>query len=391
MLGAFFEGFDFSTVNLALPFIARDFHIDAKSAGFMLSIIALGTLIAFFVVRLGDRVGRKPVFLWSVVLYSLLSLVTAFAPTPGPFVLAQLTARVFLVAVWGVGFIIVAEEFAVDQRGRALSLFQAAAAIGAIFPSLALSPLTRLGFGWRGLYALGALPLLLVFLLGRNFHETERFEQTRRAGGDRPRFFAVWEGAHRRNMIVISALWLLLYACYITGQNFFSYRAVNELGWSESRVGLTMALGYTIGLLGYYVAGRLMDGIGRKPTAIIFLLGGSAFTVLTFKAVTYGSVTLFMVLSTFFVGVFTVIGASFTNELFPTAVRANATAWGNNIIGRLGQVAAPAVVGSLAIPLGSVGNAASVMALTPIAAVILIVLFLPETGRRELQDFMGAG
>ncbi len=388
MLGAFFEGFDFSTVNLALPFITRDLGIDTKAAGFMLSTIAIGTILAFFVVRMGDRVGRKPVFLWSVVLYSLLSLATAFTPNIELFVTCQFLARVFLVAVWAVGFIIIAEEFSVDFRGRALGLFQAAAAIGAIFPALCMPLMANLGFGWRGLYVIGALPLILVFFLSKNFHETERFRNTMQASEAKPVFFAVWKPPYRKYMILVSALWVLLYLCYITTQNFFSYHAVKELGWNESRVGLTIALAYTIALLGYFVAGKLMDSMGRKPTSFIFLLGGSIFTVCTFQATQYSFVLPFMVAATFFIGVFTVIGASFTNELFPTAIRANATAWGNNIIGRLGQVAAPAIVGSLAIPLGSVGNAVSVMALSPLVAILLILLFLPETRNREIQDFV---
>jgi len=42
----------------------------------------------------------------------------------------------------------------------------------------------------------------------------------------------------------------------------------------------------------------------------------------------------------------------------------------------------------LAIPLGSVGNAVSVMALSPLVAILLILLFLPETRNREIQDFV---
>ncbi|MFZ5641980.1 MAG: MFS transporter [Bacillota bacterium] len=388
MLGAFFEGFDFSTVNLALPFITRDLGIDTQAAGYMLSVIAIGTLLSFFVVRLGDKIGRKPVFLWAVVIYSTLSLLTAFTPNIQLFVICQFFARTFLVVVWAVGFIIIAEEFSVELRGRALGLFQAAAAIGAIFPALCMPLMAHLNFGWRGLYVIGALPLLVIFFLARNFHETERFKNTRMSSGEGPGFFDVWKQPYTKYMAVVAALWVLLYFCYITGQNFFSYHAVNELGWNESRVGLTTALAYFIALTGYFTAGKLMDSIGRKPTAAIFLTGGSVFTICAFQAVEYHFVALFMILSTFFVGVFTVIGASFTNELFPTAIRANATAWSNNIIGRLGQVAAPAIVGSIAIPLGSVGNAASVMALTPILAVALILLFLPETRNMEIEDFV---
>lgn len=391
MLGAFFEGFDFTAVNLALPFITNDLGIDTRTAGYMLSVIAIGTLLSFFVVRMGDRVGRKPVFLWSVVMYSVLSLLTAFAPNMQIFVVCQFLARIFLVAVWAVGFIIIAEEFSVEYRGRALGLFQAAAAIGAIFPALSIPVLASLGFGWRGLYVIGALPLLVVFFLSRNFHETERFRKARESAGGGPGFFTVWERPYRKNMILISLLWVLLYLLYISTQNFFSYHAVKELGWSEARVGLTTALAYTVALSGYFLAGKLMDGIGRKPTAVIFLLGGSIFSVGAFQAEQYAAVLPFMVAATFFIGVFTVIGASFTNELFPTVIRANATAWGNNIIGRTGQVAAPAIVGTMAVPLGGVGNAVSLMALAPAAAVALILLFLPETRSREMEDHFSGG
>lgn len=388
MCGAFFEGFDFMVVNLALPFITRDMGIDTKSAGLTLSIIAIGTLVAFFVVRLGDRLGRKPVFLWSVVLYSALSLATAFTPNIQYFIVCQFLARIFLVAVWATGYIVIAEEFSVEMRGRALGLFQAAAAIGAIFPSLFMPLLAGTGIGWRGLYVLGALPLLVILFLGKNFHETERFKKARSLEDTGPGFFAVFQPPYRRYIVVVSALWIMIYLCYTSSMSFFSYRAVNELGWAEGRVGFTTAVAYLIGLLGYYAAGKLLDSIGRKPTAVIFFICGSIFTICTFQAVQYAWVLVSLIAATFFVGVFTVIGASFTNELFPTAIRANATAWGNNILGRLGQILAPGLVGLLSLPLGGVGNTVSLLALGPVAGTLLVVLLLPETRHRELQDFV---
>lgn len=388
MLGSFFEGFDFSTVSLALPFITREMSIDTKSASFMLSFIAVGTLLAFFIVRLGDKLGRKPIFMWAVVTYSILSLLTALTPSMQLFAACQFLARTFMVVSWATGFIIIIEEFESEMRGRALGLFQAAAGIGAIFPSLFMPLLAMLHLGWRGLYVLGALPLILVFFLAKNFHESERFQRIKESNEVRTGFFEVWKRPYVRYIIPICFIWILLYFCYSTGQNFLSYHAVTELGWNETQVGLATALAYTIGLLGYFTAGRLMDSIGRKPTAAIFLLSGSIFTICAFQAVQFLYVVLFLILAMFFVGVFTVIGASFTNELFPTAIRANATAWGNNIAGRIGQIAAPAIIGSIAVPLGGVGNAVSVLALAPIIALIIILLFLPETKNMELQDFV---
>jgi len=73
-------------------------------------------------------------------------------------------------------------------------------------------------------------------------------------------------------------------------------------------------------------------------------------------------VGILMIVAVFFVGSFTVICATFTNEVFPTAIRANAMAWGNNIVGRIGQIAAPALVGLL-VPIIGLGNAATALAI----------------------------
>lgn len=388
MAGSFFEGFDFMIINLALPFISRDLGTDTRATGFAVSVVAVGALLAFFVVRLGDRVGRRPVFLWSVVLYSVLSLLTAFSTGIQAFVAFQFLARVFLVAVWATGYIVVSEEFPVETRGRALGLFQSVAAVGAIFPSLLMPAVAAAGLGWRALYVIGALPLLAVIFLGKNFRETERFQKTRAEKETGPGFFTVFRPPYRKYMFVVAALWFFIYLCYASSMNFFSYRVVNDLGWTETRVGLTTAVAYLLGLAGYFIAGKLLDSLGRKKTAAIFFLGGAAATAGAFQFTAYAAVFVFQVLAVLTVGVFTVICASFTNELFPTAIRANATAWGNNIVGRLGTILAPAAVGSLAGPLGGVGNAVTLMALGPVAGVLLVALFLPETRYREIQDFL---
>ncbi len=388
MLGSFFEGFDFMIINLSLPFISRDLGVNIQATGLALSVVAVGALMAFFVIRLSDRLGRKPIFLGSVAMYASLSIATAFTPNIQLFVLFQFLARVFLVSVWGTGFIIVAEEFQVEIRGRALSLFQSASAIGAIFPAVLMPILAHTSLGWRGLYLIGGLPLLFIFFVGKYFHETERFTNAKAATEVKPSFFAVFQPPYRRYLITLGAIWFFIYLCYTSAMTFFSYRVVTDLNWTESRVGTTTAIAYLLGLSGYWVAGKLLDSLGRKRTAVIFFLGATVGTIATFQSTNYTAVLIFYIIGTFFVGVLTVIGASFTNELFPTAIRANATAWVNNIFGRLAQILAPTLVGFLALPLGGISNSVSLMALGPLAAIILVLLILPETRHQELQDLV---
>ncbi|HHH27131.1 MAG TPA: MFS transporter, partial [Polyangiaceae bacterium] len=93
--------------------------------------------------------------------------------------------------------------------------------------------------------------------------------------------------------------------------------------------------------------------------------------------------------------VFAIFGASavlpvlnaYTSELFPTDLRGDAFAWTNSLLGRIGYVASPALVGAMAEGLGwGYGPAVQVTAIGPLVALALIFLWLPETKNKELEE-----
>src|SRR5437763_14069578 len=67
----FFEGYDSSILALLLPNIQATFHVSEAVLGLTRIPIELGLFVAFFVARLSDRVGRRPVLLWSAVGYTV--------------------------------------------------------------------------------------------------------------------------------------------------------------------------------------------------------------------------------------------------------------------------------------------------------------------------------
>ncbi len=76
---------------------------------------------------------------------------------------------------------------------------------------------------------------------------------------------------------------------------------------------------------------------------------------------------------------------AYTTELFPTSMRAAAFAWSNNLLGRVGYIVGPSLVGLMAGSLGW-GNAVSLTAVSVFAALALILVALPETTGRELEE-----
>jgi putative MFS transporter len=75
-----------------------------------------------------------------------------------------------------------------------------------------------------------------------------------------------------------------------------------------------------------------------------------------------------------------------TTELFPTSLRADAFAWTNNLIGRIGYVAAPIGVGAVAQVVGEKGPVVAATAIFPMLALLLIFAMIPETRGLELED-----
>lgn len=226
MIGIFFEGFDDALINIVLPYITADFGLNNQQAGFSLSIIGLGTMFAFFLVRLADNLGRRPIFLASVIAYTLCSAITAFSPAMTFLVFFQFLARIFLIACWSLGYVIVSEEFEVEQRGKASSILQVVATSGALVLSLLLPVLTLLGLNWRAMYLIGALPLIPVIVFHKNLPETKKFlemkrarlEQTQREKND---FFEVWKPQYRKYLIVMAIVWFFLYFGVKGALNFY--------------------------------------------------------------------------------------------------------------------------------------------------------------------------
>ncbi|MGI1658359.1 MAG: MFS transporter [Desulfitobacterium sp.] len=387
ILGAFFEGFDDALINIALPYIKADFNLSTQMSGYALSIIAFGTMVAFFVSRMADTIGRRKVFLTCVYMYSICSLVTAFSPNIQVFIFLQFVARIFLIGCWSVGYVILCEEFATEHRGKAVGRFQLTAVFGALLIGILLPVFTSFGLSWRALYVVGAVPIIPVYLMRNNLPETEAFLnlQEEKKKGIRPQkedFFGPWRSPFTKYMVVMCLVWVFLYFGVKGSLNFFSLRVVSELSWTPNMVSLGLVLQTLTGIFVIAMNGKMMDVIGRKRAATIIIIVGCVFSVLTFTLTGFYPVLICSIISAGFVNSFLIVGSTLTNELFPTEIRANAMAWSNNIVGRMGQIIVPTAVTTMAISLG-LGHATAIAVALPLISLMLILFFLPETGKKS--------
>src|SRR5208283_5296117 len=228
--------------------------------------IAVGTIAAFFVLRLGDYFGRRAMLMWTVLGYTAATALTAVSHSVYGFVAMQFLARVFLVAEWGISTVIIAEELPATRRGLGISIVQAMAGVGGIVGSAIFPIVSKVALGWRAMYLIGIVPLIIVFFIRRSVRETKRYARSRAANPDRPKWIEILGPGYRRNLVLISLLWLFMYCGYTPVLNFYTDYAMTDRGLTTGQVGLIAAIAFTLGLSGYVAAGKLMDKWGRKPT-----------------------------------------------------------------------------------------------------------------------------
>lgn len=158
--------FVISSVNVALPAIQKEFNADA----IQLSWIATSLLLAVAVTlvpagRIADIHGRKKIFSWGLFLYTLASLVAAFANSIEMLIFCRVFQGIGSAMFLTTGMAIITSIFPPRKRGKAIGIYVSAVYIGLSMGPFVGGILTQ-NIGWRSLFIvvvpLGALSILIT-------------------------------------------------------------------------------------------------------------------------------------------------------------------------------------------------------------------------------------
>src|SRR6476661_4447887 len=94
-LGYAFDGADNALVAFLLPSMAREWDLDNGALGLLAAAGPVGYLVGALVAgTLGDRIGRRPIMMWALAIYTVCTMVAALAPTYEVFAAARILAGV---------------------------------------------------------------------------------------------------------------------------------------------------------------------------------------------------------------------------------------------------------------------------------------------------------
>ncbi len=392
-LGILFENYDIGLVNSALKQISESLHMSEADTGYYTGAIRLGGLAALLFIPLADLIGRRRVFLLSLIGMSVGTFLTAFVQSPLQFVLVQVVTRAFMLSGATIAVVMLVEVFPAHQRGSAIGLLQVLGGLGYGLGALLYAFVDSLPFGWRALYALGLIPLLLMPFFRRALQETERFERHAASRGALRREIATWVAplvelvrAHPRRALTIAMAGLFASAGSISFFQYTSYFVQTAHGWAPGQYSLLVVGAGALGVFGNVLGGRGSDRFGRRVVGCLALCAAPAFAWAFFQgpeAILVPAWGLFVLC----MSAGDVIVRAFTAELFPTSVRGTS---GGILIGvqAIGFSAGLALVGFGTDVSGDLGRTVSWVALAAVVSAAAL-LFLPETRDRELEAISG--
>ncbi len=391
-LALLFENYDQSMLTAALKQIAEDFGVAESDLGGLLGRVHLGSVFAFVLIPFADRIGRRRLFLISMIGLSVATVVSAFAQSPGQFIAFQMVSRTFMVTCSATAFVIVTEEFPAAHRGWGIGILGGLGAFGYGLGLLLFAGIEYLPYGWRALYLVGMTPLLLLPKLRRGVRETERFlrHRAKRLAEAPPGLVSGWLGplwslvrTYPWRMLGIGVAGASSSAGHAVAFNFSAFHVQTVHDWAPGEFTAMAFAGGLIGIIGYPYVGRLADRRGRRLVGFVVLCG--------FPFVAWGFYHLpGLLLPLLWVPlIFTLTGGNtilraLASELFPTDHRGTSSGWLQlaEAVGRSG--------GLLLVGLGTAEGASNVpmISLVVFSAAIagVVVLALPETGRRELEE-----
>lgn len=273
-LGWTLDALDFFLLTFVLSPVGKEFGRSIEQVTFAITLTLMmrpvGALIFGW---LGDRFGRRIPLMIDIVFYSVVELLTAFAPNFETFLFLRALFGIGMGGEWGLGASLAMESLPTHTRGLFSGILQQGYAFGYLLAALVYW-IVFPHFGWRGLFIVGALPALLVIYIRAHVPESPVWERDR-ASGKTTRVDLGRLLREHGALLIYAALLMTAFNYMSHGtQDLYATYLQKQRGFNSDQTS-RIAIIYAVGMIcGGTVVGYLSQRWGRRRVIILCAIFG---------------------------------------------------------------------------------------------------------------------
>ncbi|PLT30280.1 MFS transporter [Peribacillus deserti] len=385
-LGWLFDAMDVGMLSFILVALAADWGLTSEQVGWIGSVNSIGMAAGALLFGLmADRIGRKNVFIITLLLFSIGSGLSAFTGSLTVFLILRFLIGMGLGGELPVASTLVSESVPAEKRGKVVVLLESFWAGGWLLAAL-ISYFVIPEYGWKAALLISVIPALYALYLRLKLPDSPRYERIKDV--KKPSVWenlsGVWAAEYRKQTITLWVLWF----CVV-----FSYYGM--FLWLPSVMvlkGFTLIKSFQYVLImtlaqlpGYFTAAWFIERLGRKFVLVTYLIGTAISAYFFGEAESLALlITSGIFLSFFNLGAWGALYA-YTPEQYPTIIR-GAGAGMAAAVGRIGGVLGPLLVGYLVAQKTSITSIFTIFCIAVLIGAAAVFFFGKETKNTELQE-----
>ncbi|HGO9420902.1 MFS transporter [Bacillus cereus] len=381
-LGWLFDAMDVGMLSFVMVALQKDWGLSTQEMGWIGSINSIGMAVGALIFGiLSDKIGRKSVFIITLLLFSIGSGLTALTTTLAMFLVLRFLIGMGLGGELPVASTLVSESVEAHERGKIVVLLESFWAGGWLIAAL-ISYFVIPKYGWEVAMVLSAVPALYALYLRWNLPDSPRFQKVKKRPSVIENIKSVWSGEYRKATIMLWILWFCVVFSYY-GMFLWLPSVMVLKGFSLIKSFQYVLIMTLAQLPGYFTAAWFIERLGRKFVLVTYLIGTACSAYLFGVA---DSLTVLivagMLLSFFNLGAWGALYA-YTPEQYPTFIRGTGAGMAA-AFGRIGGILGPLLVGYLVASEASLSLIFTIFCGSILIGVFAVIILGQETKQREL-------